>query len=55
MMRQLKENSVSLAAADKLSPEERDGKIVRGVLHNIDKPEYSAVYDQLIERAQGGA
>jgi 2-oxoglutarate ferredoxin oxidoreductase subunit beta len=55
MMRQLKENSVSLAAADKLSPEERDGKIVRGVLHNIDKPEYTAVYDQLIERAQGGA
>jgi 2-oxoglutarate ferredoxin oxidoreductase subunit beta len=55
MMRQLKENSVSLTAADKLSPEERDGKVVRGVLHNVDKPEYTAVYDQLIERAQGGA
>lgn len=52
MMRQLKESSVSLVAFDKLPPEERDGKIVRGVLHNVDKPEYTTVYAQLMERAQ---
>jgi len=55
MMRTLKENSISINTADKLTPEEREGKIVRGVLHNIEKPEYTAVYDQLIARVQGGA
>ncbi len=53
MMRQLKDNSVALAAAEKLAPEERGGKIVRGVLCNVDKPEYTALYDQVIARAQG--
>ena len=52
MMRQLKENSVALANADKLTPEERQSKIVRGVLHNIERPGYTAVYGQLIERVQ---
>src|SRR5512136_1462644 len=52
MMRQLKDNSVALAAAEKLTPEERGGKIVRGVLCDVDKPEYTALYDQIIARAQ---
>jgi 2-oxoglutarate ferredoxin oxidoreductase subunit beta len=57
MMRRLKDNSItqSAAASGKLSPEERSGKIVRGVLLNVDKPEYTALYEQLIERARGGA
>lgn len=54
MMRRLKEGSVGLAMLDKMPEEQRNGKIVRGVLHNIDKPEYTAVYDQLIDRVQGG-
>ncbi len=53
MMRQLKENSLTQAAAEKLPPEERAGKIVRGVLCNVDKPEYIALYDEVIRRAQG--
>lgn len=52
MMRALKENSVAKAAAEKLSPEERATKIVRGVLCDIQKPEYTAVYEQLMERVQ---
>jgi 2-oxoglutarate ferredoxin oxidoreductase subunit beta len=52
MMRQLKEMSVSLSAAEKLMPEERSLKIVRGVLHDIDKPDYSTLYDRVIERAK---
>ena len=52
MMRALKDNSVTLAAAEKLPPDERSGKIVRGVLHNIEKTEYTRLYDALIERAQ---
>jgi 2-oxoglutarate/2-oxoacid ferredoxin oxidoreductase subunit beta len=54
MMRQLKDNSLPLAAADKLTPEARGSKIVRGVLCDVDKPEYTALYDQIIARAQAG-
>jgi 2-oxoglutarate ferredoxin oxidoreductase subunit beta len=52
MMRQLKDNSVSLSAADKLSAEEREAKIVRGVIHDAEKPEYTDLYEQLIQRVQ---
>ena len=52
MMRRLKDHSVPLAAAEKLSAEERSAKIVRGVLCDVDKPEYTALYDQIIARAQ---
>src|SRR5512136_644823 len=36
MMRKLKENSVPLSAAEKLTPEERETKIVRGIVHDSD-------------------
>jgi 2-oxoglutarate/2-oxoacid ferredoxin oxidoreductase subunit beta len=52
MMRQLKDSSVSLNAAEKLSPEERETKIVRGVLHDVEKPEYTQLYEQLVQRVQ---
>jgi 2-oxoglutarate/2-oxoacid ferredoxin oxidoreductase subunit beta len=54
MMRMLKDNSVSLAAAEKLPEDERSLKTVRGILCDVDKPEYTALYTQLIERAQAG-
>ena len=52
MMRQLKEDSISMSAAEKLTPEEREKKIVRGVMHDVVKPEYTQLYQQLIERVQ---
>jgi 2-oxoglutarate ferredoxin oxidoreductase subunit beta len=52
MMRLLKDNSVSVSAAEKLSPEERETKIVRGVMHDIEKPEYTQLYEELIQRVQ---
>jgi len=52
MMRRLKENSITLAAAEKMTPEERTAKIVRGVLCDLEKPEYTALYDQLITRVR---
>ena len=55
MMRNLKEGSVAAAAAQKLSPEEREKKIVRGVLHDVEKPEYTERYQQVIELAQQSA
>jgi 2-oxoglutarate ferredoxin oxidoreductase subunit beta len=54
MMRAIKDNSISLTAAEKLAPEAKSGKIVRGVMCNQDKPEYGALYDQVIQRAQQG-
>ena len=52
MMRALKENSITLTAAAKMSEEERQDKIIRGVLADRDIPEYTAEYAKIIERAQ---
>jgi 2-oxoglutarate ferredoxin oxidoreductase subunit beta len=52
MMRGLKENSISASAAEKMTPEERETKIVRGVIHEIEKPEYTQLYEELIQRVQ---
>lgn len=52
MMRALKEKSVTLQAAEKLSPDERAGKILRGEFVNRDIPEYTELYQKVIERAQ---
>lgn len=53
MMRHLKDNSVTLNAAQKLTPEERATRIVRGVLCDIDRPSYIDLYDDLIRRING--
>jgi 2-oxoglutarate ferredoxin oxidoreductase subunit beta len=56
MMEWLKENSITLAAAEKLAEEARtDKKIVRGVYRDEEKPEFTALYDQVIEQAHGQA
>jgi len=48
-----KENSVDVAKAAKMSPEELEGKIVTGVLHHERRPEYAARYQELIRRLGG--
>jgi 2-oxoglutarate ferredoxin oxidoreductase subunit beta len=55
MMRNLKEQSITLRQAERASEEEKHGKIVRGVFVDRDIPEYTRLYDQIIERAQRGA
>ncbi len=55
MMRALKDTSVPLAAAAKMTPEELKGKIVRGILVDRDLPEYTAEYDKVIAQAQARA
>lgn len=55
MMRRLKEQSVSLRQAEKMSEEEKREQVVRGVFVDRDIPEYTQLYDQIIERAQGEA
>lgn len=48
-----KEGTVSIKQADKLPPEKLQGKVLRGVLHKIERPEYCEQYGKLIEKAQG--
>jgi 2-oxoglutarate ferredoxin oxidoreductase subunit beta len=55
MMRRLQERSVSLKQAEEMSEEEKIGKIVHGVFVDRDIPEYTRLYDQVIERAQAEA
>jgi 2-oxoglutarate ferredoxin oxidoreductase subunit beta len=52
MMRRLKEDSISKSAYQKLPPEKRAGKIVRGIFRDEQWPEYTKLYDQIIARAQ---
>jgi 2-oxoglutarate/2-oxoacid ferredoxin oxidoreductase subunit beta len=53
MMRQLKDNSTSVQAAEKLGEELPANQIVRGVLCDDDKPELTELYDQVIKQAHG--
>jgi 2-oxoglutarate ferredoxin oxidoreductase subunit beta len=50
MTRDLRRRSVSRAAAERLSSDERAGKIVTGVLVDVDKPEYVEEHTRLVER-----
>lgn len=54
MLRQIKNSSISRQAAEKLSEEERAGKIVRGVFHHDpSRKEYGALYREIQENAGG--
>jgi 2-oxoglutarate ferredoxin oxidoreductase subunit beta len=52
MMRRIREQSVTQRQAKKMSPEEKEGKIVRGIFAERDIPEYTKRYDQIIAEAQ---
>ncbi|HOD53241.1 MAG TPA: 2-oxoacid:ferredoxin oxidoreductase subunit beta [Candidatus Cloacimonadota bacterium] len=47
MMMQMRDNSVPVQAVAKMSPEQLEGKIVRGILRNVDKREYCDAYENL--------
>ena len=52
MMRHLKDQSITLKKAETMDEEQKRGKIVRGIFVDRDIPEYTQLYDQIIERAQ---
>ena len=52
LMEWLKESTVSLVKAEKMTEEELEGKIVTGILVDREKPEYTAQYQKLIDRLQ---
>lgn len=56
MMRQLKDNSITIQAAKKLAEQGQEmpaTQIVRGVFRDEDRLEYTGLYDQMIEKAHG--
>jgi 2-oxoglutarate ferredoxin oxidoreductase subunit beta len=50
-----KNNTVNVKAAEKMTPEQLQGKIITGVLHQADRPEYAALYDEHITRVRAKA
>jgi 2-oxoglutarate ferredoxin oxidoreductase subunit beta len=53
MMRLLKDNSTTIRGAEKLGEEADGSKIVRGVFRDEEKPEFTELYDRVIEQAHG--
>ncbi len=50
MMKSMKDNSVPIQAVSKMTPEQLEGKIVRGILRNVEKAEYCEAYENLCNR-----
>jgi len=50
LMNWLKDNIVSKERFEKMAEDERKGKIPSGILWDVEKPEFTAEYDKLIER-----
>jgi 2-oxoglutarate ferredoxin oxidoreductase subunit beta len=51
----ISEKTVEKKKADKLSDQEREGRLITGVLTDVDREEYTEMYDRLIQelRAEG--
>jgi len=47
-----KEGTVSVKQAEKLTPEELQGKFLRGIIHRSERPEYCEEYNKLVATAQ---
>jgi len=43
-----KDGTVNIRQAEKLPPEKLEGKMLRGILHRVEKPEYCDQYESLI-------
>ncbi len=54
MLQWYKENAVNVKAAAKMTEEALKEKFLIGELYRAEAPEYTAAYDQLIARVQGG-
>lgn len=52
MLKQQRDSLISMHEAQDMSPEELQGKVRLGVLVDLDKPEYCAAYEKLMEQAQ---
>ena len=55
MLKWQRDHAVSIEKAAGMSEEELQDKIITGVLHNVDKPEFTEQYQKLIDSFGGGA
>jgi len=55
IMRWIRDNSVSIAAAEKLSPEARENKFILGKFADRDIPDYSTKYQAIIDKCMAMA
>jgi 2-oxoglutarate ferredoxin oxidoreductase subunit beta len=55
MFKAQKDMTVSVEKAKNMSPDELNGKLIRGVLVEREAPEFTEEYDKLIALAQKGA
>ena len=53
LMEFMKKGAVPVAQAEKMSPQELEGKFTTGVLADTDRPEYVEQYFKLCEKVQG--
>ena len=49
-MNWLKDNTVPVEKWERLTEEEREGKVRTGIIHDVEKPEFTAEYQKLVER-----
>ncbi|MDZ4121785.1 MAG: thiamine pyrophosphate-dependent enzyme, partial [Candidatus Cloacimonadaceae bacterium] len=52
MMKEMRDNSIPLTAVEKLPPEKVEGKIIRGILRQEVRAEFSDEYEKLIKRVR---
>lgn len=50
MLEWQKNNTIPIQAYEKLPPEKKEGKIIRGILYDEEKPEFTERYAQLVEK-----
>lgn len=55
MIKLLRDNSINVKAARNMEPAKLEGKFIIGELYNEPAPEYTALYQQVIDRLQKGA
>ena len=53
MLKWQRDDTIGVKAAEKLSPQELEGKTVTGVLFSRSRPEYCQEYEKIISLAQG--
>ncbi len=54
MLKHMRDNSITLAAKEKLPKEKTEGKIIRGILKRDERTEFTDAYAQLVKKVMGG-
>lgn len=54
LMEWLRDNTVPVARYEKMTPEERKGKVRTGIIVDLELPEYIEEYERLTERVKAG-